>query len=119
MNWQSHPGQAWVGWQRNRFGSDDDRHRERWGGDKDWRSLVMRTTPDGHTIEFGLNGDAFERRPRLIAYTLAALLAMTLLAYLYLRSPAAPAGRHRRGGAALWPWSFCPAHPRAPSPQPR
>ncbi len=85
VNWQSHPAQAWSGWQYNRAGRDEERHRERWGGDKDWRSLVTRSTADGHTIEFGLNSDAFERRPRLVAYALAALLIITLLAFLYVR----------------------------------
>ncbi len=85
VNWQSHPEQAAPGWQRNPAGNDDAWHRERWGGDKDWRNLVKRSTTDGHTIEFGLNSDAFERRPRLIAYMLGALLIITLLAYLYVR----------------------------------
>jgi signal transduction histidine kinase len=103
VNWQSHPGKAWSDWQRSQPSSDDDRHRERWGGDKDWRRLVTRTTADGHTIEFGLNGDAFERRPRLIAYMLAALLIVTLLAYLYVRRLLRPlddirAGAQRFGG---------------------
>jgi signal transduction histidine kinase len=99
VNWQSHPGQARQGWQRN----DDEWNREHWGGDKDWRSLVTRTTADGHTIVFGLNADAFERRPRLIAYTLLALLIITLLAYLYVRRLLRPlddirAGAQRFGG---------------------
>jgi signal transduction histidine kinase len=103
VNWQSHPGKAWSDWQRSQPSSDDDRHRERWGGDKDWRRLVTRITADGHTIEFGLNGDAFERRPRLIAYMLAALLIVTLLAYLYVRRLLRPlddirAGAQRFGG---------------------
>jgi signal transduction histidine kinase len=97
VNWQSHPGQAWADWQRNQAGSEDAWHRERWGGDKDWRSLVKRSTLDGHTIEFGLNGDAFERRPRLIAYVLAALLVITLLAYLYVRRLLRPLDDIRAG----------------------
>jgi signal transduction histidine kinase len=85
VNWQSHPEQAAPGWQHYQAGKDDAWHRERWGGDKDWRNLVKRSTADGHTIEFGLNNDAFERRPRLIATMLAALLIITLFAYLYVR----------------------------------
>jgi signal transduction histidine kinase len=103
VNWQSHPGQASSGWQRSKAGSEDEWNRERWGGDKDWRRLVTRTTADGHTIEFGLNADAFERRPRLIAYMLAALFIITLLAYLYVRRLLRPlddirAGAQRFGG---------------------
>jgi signal transduction histidine kinase len=93
VNWQSHPGQARQGWQRN----DDESNRERWGGDKDWRSLVTRSTADGHTIVFGLNADAFERRPRLIAYTLVALFIITLLAYLYVRRLLRPLDDIRAG----------------------
>ncbi len=59
-------------------------HRE-WGSGKDWPALLRRQTADGHRIEFGLNGEAFERRTRLIGYALAALLALTLLAWLYVR----------------------------------
>ncbi len=103
VNWQSHSGPAWAGWQRHRTGSEDEWNRDYRGGDKDWRRLVTRSTLDGHTIEFGLNGDAFERRPRLIAYVLAALLIITLLAYLYLRKLLRPlddirAGAQRFGG---------------------
>jgi signal transduction histidine kinase len=103
VNWQSHPEQAGSGWRRDRTGTEEDWHRERWGGDKDWRSLVKRSTSDGHTIEFGLNADAFERRPRLMAYMLAALLIITLLAYLYVRRLLRPlddirAGAQRFGG---------------------
>ena len=38
-----------------------------------------------HSIEFGLNEELFERRPRLIGYALTALLLLTLLAWLYVR----------------------------------
>ena len=46
--------------------------------------LVLKTA-DGHSIEFGLNEELFERRPRLIGYALTALLLLTLLAWLYVR----------------------------------
>jgi signal transduction histidine kinase len=103
VNWQSHPGQAQPGWPRHNAGDDEARHRQRWGGDKDWRSLAKRSTLDGHTLEFGLNADAFERRPRLIGITLVALLTIALLAYLYLRRLLRPlddirAGAQRFGG---------------------
>jgi signal transduction histidine kinase len=111
VNWQSHPGKAWSDWQRSQPSSDDDRHRERWGGDKDWRRLVTRTTADGHTIEFGLNGDAFERRPRLIAYMLAALLIVTLLAYLYVRRLLRPLDDIRAGAQRFGSGDFAQAIP--------
>jgi signal transduction histidine kinase len=107
VNWQSHPGQQRPHWQHNNYrnanSNDDAWHRERWGGDKDWRSLVKRTTADGHTIEFGLNDDAFERRPRMIGIALVSLLLLTLLAYLYMRYLLRPlddirAGAQRFGG---------------------
>jgi signal transduction histidine kinase len=97
VNWQSHPGQARKGWQHNGPSTDDEWNREHWGGDKDWRSLVTRSTADGHTIVFGLNADAFERRPRLIAYTLVALFIITLLAYLYVRRLLRPLDDIRAG----------------------
>lgn len=56
-----------------------------WGNGKDWPALLHRQTADGHRIEFGINGEAFERRPRLIGYALGALLLLTLLAWLYVR----------------------------------
>ncbi len=103
VNWQSHPGQAASGWQHKHISSDSTWGSERWGGETDWRSLVKRSTPDGHTIEFGLNSDAFEPRPRLITYMLAALCAITLLAFLYVRRLLRPlddirAGAQRFGG---------------------
>jgi signal transduction histidine kinase len=107
VNWQSHSGQARQGWQRN----DDEGNRERWGGDKDWRSLVTRSTADGHTIVFGLNADAFERRPRLIAYTLVALFIITLLAYLYVRRLLRPLDDIRAGAQRFGSGDFAQAIP--------
>jgi signal transduction histidine kinase len=120
VNWQSHPAQAQLGWQRNQPASDDgnDGHRQRWGGDKDWRSLVTRTTADGHTIVFGLNADAFEHRPRLIGYTLVALLIITLLAYVYVRRLLRPLDDIRAGAQRFGSGNFtqtipvrCPKRP--------
>lgn len=71
IHWASHPDQ---------MASYKD-----WGGGKDWPTLLHRQTADGHRIEFGINGEAVERKPRLIGYALAALLALTLLAWLYVR----------------------------------
>jgi signal transduction histidine kinase len=91
VRWASHPGQHKPEWQREGKGgrdgvSDTQRwNREDWGGGKDWPRILTRTTADGHTIEFGINEDVFERRPRLIGYALAAVLLLTLLAWLYVR----------------------------------
>lgn len=85
VNWASHPDQVASDWQREgraverRFQQDD------WGGGKDWQRVLKRTTADGHSIEFGLNEEVFERRPRLIGFALTALLVLTLLAWLYVR----------------------------------
>ncbi|HPH14334.1 MAG TPA: HAMP domain-containing sensor histidine kinase, partial [Burkholderiaceae bacterium] len=97
INWQSHPGQSRPEWQRDKTDSEDHWNRERWGGDKDWQRLLMRTTADGHTIEFGLNDEAFERRPRLVGFTLTALLLLTLLAFLYIRRLLRPLDDIRAG----------------------
>jgi signal transduction histidine kinase len=111
VNWQSHPGQAQLNWQRNKLNSEDESNRERWGGDKDWRRLVTRATADGHTIVFGLNVDAFERRPRLIGYTLATLLLITLLAFLYLRRLLRPLDDIRAGAKRFGSGDFAQAIP--------
>ena len=92
INWQSHPEQARPDWKR-----------EDWGDDSNWRRLVERKTADGHTIEFGLNVSVLEKRPRLLGFALLFLLAITLLAYLYVRRLLRPlddirAGAQRFGG---------------------
>jgi signal transduction histidine kinase len=85
VRWASHPDQPVPDWQRE--GREDEQRfqREDWGGGKDWQRILMRTTADGHRIEFGINEDVFERRPRLIGFALTALLLLTLLAWLYVR----------------------------------
>jgi signal transduction histidine kinase len=84
VRWASHPDQRPPDWQRQ--DSDAQRwNREDWGGGKDWSRILKRSTADGHRIEFGINEEVFERRPRLIGYALAALLLLTLLAWLYVR----------------------------------
>jgi signal transduction histidine kinase len=74
VRWASHPDQHQHQWQRK---SDDD--------EQDWQDVLKRTTADGHIIVFGINEDSFERRPHLLGYGLAALLLLTLLAWLYVR----------------------------------
>lgn len=86
INWQSHPEQAQPDWKQ-----------EDWGGDSNWRRLVERKTADGHTIEFGLNVSVLEKRPRLLGFALLALLAITLLAFLYVRRLLRPLDDIRAG----------------------
>ncbi|MFN5500093.1 MAG: ATP-binding protein [Burkholderiales bacterium] len=74
VRWASHPDQHQHQWQRK---SDDD--------EQDWQDVLKRTTADGHIIVFGINEESFERRPHLLGYGLAALLLLTLLAWLYVR----------------------------------
>jgi signal transduction histidine kinase len=76
VNWDSHPGKhagpgaaAW-----------EARHPNR-----ELRPLEYRTA-DGHHIRFGLGDIAWEQQPRQIGWiTLAVLLALTALAYAYVR----------------------------------
>ena len=82
INWVSHPDQ-----ELSDTHTYDRNHRwksEDWGGGKDRSHIFSRSTADGHSVEFGINGQAFERKPRLVGYALAALLVLTLLAWLYV-----------------------------------
>lgn len=85
VQWASHPDQGPPDWFRNKARGDASPAREDWGRDKDWATILQRQTADGHRIEFGINGQAFERKPRLVGYALSALLVLTLLAWLYMR----------------------------------
>ena len=118
VNWQSHPNQTRADWWRDKPDRSDTPPEERWGGDKDWRSLLLRTTADGHSIEFGINDDAFERRPRLMGYALTALLLFTLLAFLYIRRLLRPLDDIRAGAMRFGVGDFgqpIPVrHPRKP-----
>jgi signal transduction histidine kinase len=108
VQWASHPKE------------DDD-----WGDrrrDREWAReaprLLQRTTADGHTLRFGIDGTAFERRPRLIGYALAAVLLITGLAWLYVRHLLRPlndigAGA-RRFGAGDFGEPIPVRHPRRP-----
>jgi signal transduction histidine kinase len=84
LNWQSHPNQRQAIWHTAAL-PEAARHQESWGNDKDWALLLTRTTADGHTLVFGIDDSAFERRPRLFVFAVGALLLLTLLAYLYVR----------------------------------
>jgi signal transduction histidine kinase len=86
VQWASHPEPARSErWRRADDGgaAEAGGRRDDWGAD--WPRITQRTTADGHTIEFGLHTGVFERRPRLVGYGLAALLLLTLLAWLYAR----------------------------------
>lgn len=96
VNWRSHAQQVEPHWKRDRPRSADG-DGPGWGDDQDWDSLLLRTTADGHRIEFGLDDAAFERRPKLIGYTLGVLLLLTLLSYLYVRRLLRPLDDIRQG----------------------
>ncbi len=94
VNWRSHPdAQELRGPRKHQRGED----RNDWGDDRDWDSLLQRTSADGHTITFGLNDTAFERRPRLFGFALTALLLITALAWLYVRRLLRPLDDIRAG----------------------
>ena len=94
VNWRSHPEAQGPRGPRERQRGDD---RHDWGDDRDWDSLLQRTSADGHTISFGLNDTAFERRPRLFGFALTALLLITGLAWLYVRRLLRPLDAIRAG----------------------
>jgi len=96
VNWRSHPDQVKPHWKRDRPRSADG-DGPGWGDEQDWDRLLLRTSADGHRIEFGLNDAAFERRPKLIGFTLTVLLLLTLLAYLYVRRLLRPLDDIRQG----------------------
>jgi signal transduction histidine kinase len=96
VQWRSHPELLRHRWRPDPASRD-------WGDDEVWRDVVQRRTADGHVIEFGLNDAAFERRPRMFVFALAALLLVTMLAFWYVRRLLRPldairAGAMRFGG---------------------
>ncbi|MBX3611789.1 MAG: HAMP domain-containing histidine kinase [Hydrogenophaga sp.] len=103
VQWRSHPAQSRPHWLRDR---PEGRGRDDWGDDQDWIELLQRRTADGHLIEFGLNEDAFERRPRMFIYALVALLLVTTLAFLYLRRLLRPLDAIRAGAMRFGAGNF-------------
>ena len=85
INWASHPEQEPPDWIREKGREDAAWNQEGWGSGKNWPRILHRQTADGHRVEFGINGEAVERQPRLIGVALAALLVLTGLAWLYVR----------------------------------
>ena len=73
------------------YNSHPDLHRPWIDHDGEWRRGpeswgLVRTTADGHRITFGLVGPLHGDRPRVFGWiTLAAILALTLAAYAYVR----------------------------------
>lgn len=107
VNWASHPEQ--------------DQHpglRDNPSRGKDWPRILQRSTADGHRIEFGINEDVFERRPRLIGYALATMLVLTLLAFLYVRRLLRPLDAIQAGaqrfGAGDFSQPIAVSHPDKP-----
>lgn len=97
VNWRSNP-QADV-FQRYRSQHDD------------WQDsqprLLSRTTADGHRIDLGISVTAWENQPHRVGwFTLAVILALTALAYGYVRRLLRPlddirAGAQRFGSGAF------------------
>ena len=96
VNWDSQPEQTRLGWDRGAGG----RH------DSERETLLVRTTADGHRLEFGLAAQTWNQRPRIAWVTLGALLLLTALAWLYVRRLLRPlddirAGAQRFGAGAF------------------
>lgn len=94
VNWLSHPDKAEPYWRKNHNG---DRNRQDWDDEPDWGPLLVRQTTDGHSIIFGMDEARFTKRPKVIGYTLTALLLLTLLAFLYVRRLLRPLDDIRQG----------------------
>jgi signal transduction histidine kinase len=86
INWRSHADA------KHSFGPrDDEWHR-------DEPRLLTRTTADGHHIDFGVHLKPWRDRPRLVGWiTLAILLLLTALAYLFVRRLLRPLDGIRSG----------------------
>lgn len=85
VNWSSHPDQPPPDWLRDKPEAGTSWRRDDADSGPDWQGILQRTTADGHVLTFGINGQAFERKPRMIGVALAALLVLTLLAWMYVR----------------------------------
>ena len=118
VNWRSHPDQEPADWKRHAPPGVKHPDPDDWGDDKQWQELLQRSTADGHRLEFGLNEAAFERRPRLFGFTLAVLLLLTLLAFLYVRRLLRPLDDIRQGalrfGAGEFAQPIPVRHPQRP-----
>ena len=68
LNWDSEPARH----------TDGEAHTA-------WTQAFNQRTADGHTLRFGIQASAVERRPRYFGMALFALLVVPMLAWLYLR----------------------------------
>ena len=91
VQWDSHPGADGLPWRHRRdlrYGRDDEIEP----------GLLVRQTADGHRIELGLGGLAWDKHPRYIGLvTLALLLVLTAGAYAYVRRLLRPLEDIRHG----------------------
>jgi len=98
VNWASEPDGPGPG---GSVGTDTG--RPGWGQEPGWRRadgherLLVRTTADGHRLEFGLSAQTWQQRPRIAWATLGALLLLTALAWLYVRHLLRPLDDIRAG----------------------
>jgi signal transduction histidine kinase len=97
VNWDSAPGRAW--------------HAQGWDGNVNdgprGRALLQRATADGHRIQLGLNFTSLQNQPRRVGWiTLAVLLALTALAYGYVRRLLRPLDDIRTGAARFGSGDF-------------
>ena len=103
VNWDSHP-QRRREWDRRSADADDtgevaEQHGVGW--------LLTRRTADGHRIRFGLGDAGWQHRPRFIGWaTLATLLLITALAYLYVRHLLRPLQAIRAGAVRFGQGNF-------------
>lgn len=89
VNWDSRPDDAR---QRTPPWADDGWH------DSEAHALLVRTTADGHRIHFGINDSPWREQRRMRLWVpLAALLALTLLAFLAVRRMLRPLDDIRAG----------------------
>ena len=99
VNWNSQPDAPRPGWTRDPAW----RHSQ---SQDDGENLLVRTTADGHRLEFGLSVQAWQHRPRIAWITLGALLLLTALAYLYVRRLLRPLDEIRAGAERFGAGAF-------------
>ena len=97
-----------VNWRSNPQSEMLPHHRE---PRDEWQDgpprLLSRTTADGHRIDLGVSVAAWENRPHRIGwYTLAGILALTALAYAYIRRLLRPLDDIRDGAQRFGSGAF-------------
>ncbi len=111
VNWRSHPESE---------GHAPRSRPQAWGRGEGpaFAAAFQRRTADGHRLSFGLDADALAHRTPLLAYTLTAMLLLTLLAYLYVRRLLRPLDGIQAGaqrfGAGDFSQSIAVRHPKRP-----